>query len=63
MTEIRLAISYGALHALVSGDELAFQLDPEVVVTLRMDDEAMKIFAEQFQAFVLRHAPTDPHTH
>lgn len=64
MTEVQLALSYGALHALCIGDELSFRVDREVTVTLKMDDSAMRLLAEQFNAFVLQLAtPTGPHTH
>ena len=63
MTEIRLTLSYGALMALVRGDELAMELDVETQVSLRLDDDAMQTIQDNFRASVLAAMPVSPVAH
>lgn len=63
MTEIRLALSYGALMALLQGSELAFVMEGEAEVSLKLDDEAIQTLQDRFRASVLAAMPTGPHAH
>lgn len=63
MVELRLQLSYSALEAIVTGAEIEFQVDEDIVVRMRVDDDAFKLFQEQFQKHLLAHMPTDNKVH
>lgn len=53
MNEIRLALSLGAVRALVTGNEIAFQVDEETMVSMVLDDESIEVLRQQWNAYVL----------
>lgn len=63
MIELRLQLSYEALEAMVTGSELQFDVDNEVRVTMRCDDETVNLFREQFERALLHMLPTGEQMH
>jgi len=64
VNQIKLAVSYAALQAMLSGEELVVQIDDETEVWLRVDDAAKeKIFRDQVNTFILMNAPISPVAH
>lgn len=61
MTELRLALSQGAVRALIEGAVLEFGVEDEGIrVFLRCDDEALESFRDQVQKALLNMLPTPP---
>lgn len=64
MTELRLALSQGAVRALVEGAVLEFDVeDEDIRVFLRCDDEALLSFKEQIERALLNMLPVGPMSH
>lgn len=64
MTELRLALSQGAVRALVEGAVLEFDVEDEGIrVFLRCDDEALLSFKEQIERALLNMLPVGPVPH
>jgi len=64
VTELRLALSQGAVRALVEGAVLEFDVEDEGIrVFLRCDDEALLSFKEQIERALLQMLPTGSVSH
>ena len=62
MTELHLALSYGAVQALAQGDELVFDVE-DVRVILRCDDDAVLTFRDRIEQAMLHLLPVDSQKH
>lgn len=61
MTELRLALSYEALRALVEGDTLEFQaVDDETVIVVRVSDEALQKIQDNIHSALMQMLPPAP---
>jgi hypothetical protein len=61
--ELRLELSYEALEAMIGGAELQFDADDNVLVKMRCDDEALKIFREHYERALLAVLPAEATKH
>lgn len=61
MTELRLALSYEALRALVEGDTLEFQaVDDETIIVVRCSEEALERIRDNIHSALMRMLPPAP---
>lgn len=66
MTELHLSLSYGALDALVHGNEIVFDVEDEhgtVRVMLRCDDDAVMTIRERIEKAMLHLLPVGEQRH
>jgi len=64
MTELRLLLSLGALHAITEGEELVFVVEPDnLQVTIACDAVTMLAFRDAVHLALLRNLPAAPGTH
>jgi hypothetical protein len=64
MTELRLLLSLGALHAITAGEELVFVVEADdLEITLACDPMTMLAFRDAVQLALLRNLPAAPGTH
>jgi len=64
MTELRLLLSLGALHAITEGEELVFTVEADdLQITIACDPLTTLAFKDAVQMALLRHLPAAPGTH
>lgn len=64
MTELRLLLSLGALHAMTEGEELVFVVEEDGLrITLACDAMTMLAFKDAVHLALLRNLPAAPGTH
>ena len=64
MTELRLLLSLGALHAITAGEELVFVVEADdLEITIACDPMTMLAFRDAVQLALLRNLPAAPGTH
>jgi hypothetical protein len=64
MTELRLLLSLGALHAMTEGEELVFVVESDdLQITIACDPLTMLAFRDAVHLALLRNLPAAPGTH
>ena len=66
VTELRLALSYGAIDALVHGAEIVFDMQDDegvVRVMLRLDDDAVMTIRQRIEQAMLHLLPVGQQRH
>lgn len=64
MTDLRLLLSLGALHAITEGEELVFVVEPDnLQITIACDAMTMLAFRDAVHLALLRNLPAAPGTH